>query len=437
MKGTRVRAGLIVFVTAAFLVSGAQAAVAVADPGAVGATGVEQVAGAGTTGTQQAAGAGTTGAQQAVGACPTPRLTGLPKRPKFTNATIHFKLVNMTVGAVYVIRAGRTEALSKAAQHSTEKNSFQLPDQGLKSRKIPIEVVVSSDQCENGLWKLTKKIRYKAVTPPAPATPPANQPATPAPNAATPPPKAATPTPTPIKPAKVKPFNPVSALPKLPPKGPSLSLRAWMTPLDSGSRVERAPVGPKLSRIEQKTDKANSSAALVGLGALFVIVGSIAIVGLAVLRRRDDIGVQEAFDVLPQHLEEGSPDMPQAGEEPATAGFAAHMMTGAPPVTADQIPGANGNGAPSPAEHRAQIEAELQRLLTEAGIDAQLDGILAEAKEEAELQGITIDPDLMLRALSDGMNGAEPLSEASRASLRAMFQEIIAEETEQVTQQAS
>jgi hypothetical protein len=97
----------------------------------------------------------------------------------------------------------------------------------------------------------------------------------------------------------------------------------------------------------------------------------------------------------------------------------------------------NGAAAASPAEHRAQVEAELQRLLTEAGIDTQLDGILAEAREEAEKQGITIDPDLMLRALTDELDSSQTLSEANRSGLRAMFQEIIAEETEQVPQQIS
>jgi hypothetical protein len=394
----------------------------------------DPTAAAGTTGAEQLAAVGTTGAQQSAGACPEPRLGGLPKRAKFTNATIHFELVNMTVGAFYLVRAGRGEVLGQSAQQSTVKNSFQLPDQGLKSRKIPIEVVVSSDQCENGPWKLTKKIRYKAVVAPATPAPPANQPAASAPA------KPATPTPAPVKPVKVKPFNPISTLPKLPPKGPSLSLRTWMTPLDGGSRLERAPIGPKLSRIERKADKAKSSVALIGLAALFVVGGGLALGGLAFLSRRDDIGVEEAFAQLPQHLEEGSPDMPQPlqpDEDPSTAGFAAHMLAGAPAAAPEQLHGGNGNGAPSPVEHRAQVEAELQRLLTEAGVEAQLDGILAEAKEEAERQGITIDPDLMLRALSDGMDGSEPLSEASRAGLRAMFQAIIAEETEQVPQQTS
>jgi hypothetical protein len=308
---------------------------------------------------------------------------------------------------------------------------------------IRIDVVIWSEACENSPWKLTKKIRYKAVGHPATPTPPANQPAASAPGkSATPTPTPApTPAPKPVKPPKpAKPFNPVSTLPKLPPKGPSLKLRTWMTPLDGGSRLTQPPVGPKLSRIEQKSEKAKSSAALVGLAVLFVVVAGIGALSLTLLRRREDFKLEEAFGVLPQHLEEGSPDMPhtpQPEDEPATAPLAAHIESSASaPAAVSELPAApNGAETLSPAEHRAQVETELQRLLTEAGIDTQLDGILAEAREEAEKQGIAIDPDLMLRALTDELDSSQTLSEANRSGLRAMFQEIIAEETDQVPQQ--
>jgi hypothetical protein len=197
-------------------------------------------------------------------------------------------------------------------------------------------------------------------------------------------------------------------------------------------------VGPKLSRIEQKTDKANSSAALVGLAVLFVLVGGITVTSLAFLRRKEDFQLGEAFGVLPQHLEEGSPDMPHAprsGEEPETAQLAVQMQASPSPAASGEVQAAANGSALSPAEHRAQVEAELQRLLTEAGIDTRLDGILTEAREEAERQGISIDPDLILRALTDELDGSQTLSEASRSGLRSMFQEIIAQETDQVPQQ--
>jgi hypothetical protein len=417
LKVTRARTCMIVFVTAAFLVVGAQAAFGVSAP-------AEQSVG--TTGAQSDA---QSGVQQATSVCPEPRLSGLPKRPKFTNATIHFKLLDMTQGAGYLVKAGKGEVLAGyVPQAGTVKNSFQLPDQGVKSRTIPIEVVISNDQCENAPWKVTKKIRYKAVTPPAapttPQTPAAAQPG--APSTAKPVPV------TPVKP--VKPITPVSALPKLPPKGPSLKIRTWATPLDGGSRLVQAPLGPKLSRTERRADKAKSSTALIGLGALFLLSGIGGIGALAILKRNDERVISDAFAVLPQHLEEGSPDMPQSGEEPDTAQLSAHMLEAATPVAplAPAMAQVEENDRGDSTHHREEVEAELQKLLAEAGIDAHLEGILTDAREEAARQGIALDSNVILQAIGDELNGTEGLSEAKRGELRAMFASIVAEEAERI-----
>jgi hypothetical protein len=479
---TRARAGLIVGVFAAFLLLGAQGAFGLPAASEQSAT-------------------GTTGVQDAAGTCPEPRLTGLPPRPKFTNATIHLTLVGMTQGAWYLVKAGRAEILSGSAEGPTVKNSFLLPDQGVKSRKIPIEVIISQDDCDNSPWKLTKKIRYKAVVAPTTTSPQNNSTPTP------------TPTPTPVTPAKPTPApakiklpKPVSSFPKLP-QGPSLTVRTWISPLDGGTRLLRPPAGPHLSRTERKADKAKSSFALVGLAGLFVLVAGITFVGLWVLKRRDDVSLAEALGALPQHLDEGDPDMIRSEEEPATIGLAAHAMAGAPPIAA-QVPlvepptqptkpeqpveepttleppteeptvaqepaeepaivepapseelepagvgeGENGaaatvagtgngaaaavgegeNGAIAPTFHREQVEAELQRMLSEVGVSAELEGILADAKAEAERQGISIDSDLMLQALCDELNGAGTISEPARTELRSKFKEIIADEAERV-----
>jgi len=185
---TRKRAGLILLLAAALL------------PSAVSNAFAQQAAG--TTGAQlQSAPGGTTGAQEAT-SCPTPRLSGLPKSPKFTNATIHFTLSNLTVGSTYLVTAGNAEVLGGVVDKPTMKNSFLLPDQGPKNKKIFVKTVLYSDSCDNAPWKLQKKITFKSTTAPAPATP-----ATPAtPPAATPNPAAA--------PAKGAPVPPV-ALPKV------------------------------------------------------------------------------------------------------------------------------------------------------------------------------------------------------------------------------
>jgi hypothetical protein len=460
---------LILFSIAVFLVPGAQAAF-----GELGTT-------------DPAAGAGTTGAQQALGSCPTPKIRGLPKNPKFTNATIHLKLVDLVKGSAYLVKAGRIEVFSKTADASTAKFAFQLPDQGTKSRKIPIQAIVASEQCENSPWKVTKKIRYKAVVAPTPAPTPAPAPAA---TPTTPKPAAATPTlAKPITPPKAA--KPADISPALQ-EAPNLDIRTWLTPLDGQARsVKPLPV-PRALKRDRPKQKAQSTAALVGLGGLFLVVAAGTIGGLWFLKRRDDYSLEEALGQLPQHLEEGSPDLAPQDEPPAMP-LPAELSTngehppaetapvetptpepvaaepqGAEAPTVEQLPAVeqpepveqapaveqppavepavtaastpapeNGNGTHSPSANRAQVEAELQRMLSEAGIDAELEGILGEARAEAERQGISIDPDLMLGALCDELSGSGALSEPARAELRSKFQQIIAEEATRVPQQAS
>ena len=97
-----------------------------------------------------------------------------------------------------------------------------------------------------------------------------------------------------------------------------------------------------------------------------------------------------------------------------------------------QVNGAS-NGAPvqseaEVAQHRAEVEGELQRILNEAGVHAELEGILMDARHEAERHGIALDPELIMQALCEEINGSAKLSDPKRAELRAMFAEIAAEE---------
>jgi hypothetical protein len=82
--------------------------------------------------------------------------------------------------------------------------------------------------------------------------------------------------------------------------------------------------------------------------------------------------------------------------------------------------------------HRAEVEAELQRILHEAGLEAELDGILADARAEAERSGIELDPELMLQTLCEEVNGSAKLADSKRAELREMFAGIVAEEAQHV-----
>ena len=420
---TRTRAGLTFLLTAALLASVVPSAFA---QDATGTTGAQL----------QSTAAGPTGAQEAT-SCPNPRLSGLPKVPKFTNATIHFKLTGMTVGASYLITAGSGEVLGGVAPGSTVKSSFLLPDQGTQNKKIFVKAVIYSDSCDNAPWKLQKKIAYKSTTKPVPATPPAT-PATPAPAGAKAAP--ATPLAAPLKPLKLPAVKvPKPLTERAPDLGPPPSRRAWLPPLDGGARLDQKIVAPQLGRLERKAEKANSSNALLGLGifgGLFAI-GTIA--AFMIFRRQDDVLFERAQTEQLKHLEEGDPGLgwsedpeaPMAPAEPAPFAeepeppteplVAAAPVVPATPLTEEEL-----------VRHRAEVEGELQRILTEAGIDAELEGILVDARAEAERAGIDLDPDLMLQTLCEEINGSAKLSDDRRQGLRDMFAAILEEEAQHV-----
>ena len=432
---TRMRAGFTFLISAAFLVTGTPVALALTDPAAETATGTTGAA----SGTMGAA-AGTTGAQQST-TCPTPVLKGLPKTPKFTNATINFKLTNMTVGSAFMLKAGDVEVYGNTATASTVKDKFQLPHQGATDRKIMITAIIDVSNCENAPWKLQKAIKYNAVTTPAPATPGAT-PAAGAPAAAgTPTPGLPVPAPAAIKPPKLpKPLNQ-----RLPNTGPPKSTFAWMTPIDAGAQLEQKLAGPKLSPLERKSDKANSGNALLGLGIVGGLLGIATIGGFLAFRHRDEVQFERAMSDQLKHLEEGDPGL-EASEDPHAeppmpvedAPFADTPEladTETLPVPAHVNGASNGVPVVSEAEvaqHRAEVEAELQRILNEAGVQAELEGILMDARQEAERHGIALDPELIMQALCDEINGSARLSDPKRAELRAMFAEIAAEEAQHV-----
>ncbi len=437
----RMRVGLITLISAALLTAGAQAAFALptTTSDSTGATAGAQQS------TTPADAAGTTGAQQAT-ACPTPRLKGLPKNPKFTNATIHFTLTGMTSGASYLVRAGAAEVLGRAATGHVVKDQFLLPDQGTLSKKLMITVIVDSQNCDNAPWKLQKAIRYKAVAAPvAPAAP--KVPA--APKAPAAPATSHAPVPALTKAPAVKaPKLPKPITELLPQSGPPPSRRAWLTPIDNGSRLDTKLSAPELNRLERKTQKAQSSQALLGLGIVGGLFFLSAIGGFMAFRRRDEASFEKAQVEQLKHLEEGDPGLGYA-EDPQAPGipmeeapFADEAALGEPAAV-----GAEGNGATADlngastreidvapvdlSQHRAEVEAELQRILHEAGLEAELQGVLADARAEAERSGIELDPELMLQALCEEIDGSAKLADTKRAELREMFAGIVAEEAQQ------
>jgi hypothetical protein len=424
---TRMRVGLTLLILAVFLGAGAQVSFAVPDPALEGTA-------TGATGSQ--------GAQQST-TCAEPKLSGLPKRPKFTNATIHYKLTNMTVGSTYLIKAGPAEVGSGGVTQSTVKGSFLLPDQGQKDKKVPITAIVYHETCENGPWKLQKKINFNAIVTPAPAAP--GGPAGPAADAPAPvTPIKALPTPKPVKPAKLP--RPITQ--QLPNTGPSPTKLTWLTPLDGGARLDQKLNAPALDRLELQAEEANSKNALFGLGVVGVLFGIATIGGYFAFRRRDEVLFEKAMTEQLKHLEEGDPGL-EFAEEPDSSPFrlpeeAPFADTTEPPATEPLPEPAHANGSPNGvtvpvaatteelARHRAAVEAELQRVLNEAGLEAGLDGILQDARTEAERHGLALDSEVILQALCEEINGSARLSDLKRSELRTMFKNIIAEEAEHI-----
>jgi hypothetical protein len=416
---TRKQVFSIGLIAAAFLGAGAQPSFG-ADGTASGTTGAQLTSG--TTGAQLAS--GTTGAQQST-TCPTPKLKGLPKRPKFTNATIHYTITGLTTGATYLVKAGRAEVGAGAATSSTATGSFLLPDQGTVDKKIVIAAIIQMDNCENAPWKVEKRIPYKAVNPPVTATPAAPAPGTPAAAPVTPV-KPVVPV-TPIKPLKLP--KPITQ--RLPSTGPPPSRLSWLTPIDGGARLDQRLTGPQLSRLERKADKAQSSSALFGLGIVALLFAVATIGGFMAFRRRDEIQFERAMTEQLKHLEEGDPGMEFAEDPDSGSMFSIQEAPFAARAAPDGTEPVPANGAAALAPHRAAVEAELQRVLNEAGLEAGLEGILTDARAEAERNGIALDPEVMLETLCDEINGSAKLSDPKRAELRSMFADIIAEVAEE------
>jgi hypothetical protein len=223
-----------------------------------------------------------------------------------------------------------------------------------------------------------------------------------------------------------------------------------LMPIDGGARLDQRLTAPELGRLERKKEKANSSNALLGLGIVGGIFTLVTVFGFLAFRHKDEVEFERAQTEQLKHLEEGDPGMgySEDPDAPLPAAELAPFATEAEPAAEAEPPGTeplvasvgttNGASIEQPVvneadlhKYRAEVETELQRILNEAGLEAELEGILADARAEAERYGIALDPDLMLKALCEEINGSAKLSETRCEELRAMFAGIIAEEAQQ------
>ena len=211
---------------------------------------------------------------------------------------------------------------------STEKNEFLLPDQGTHDGKVVITAIVDVENCENAPWKLQKKIHYNTATAPAAAP---GAPAAGAPAAGTAGASVKVPTPKPISRKLPKPITQ-----QLPNTGPPPQRRAWLTPIDSGARLDQKLQAPVLSRLDQKTDEANSTNALIGLGIIGGLFAISTVGGFIAFRRRDEVQFEAAMTEQLKHLEEGDPGYEFGGD-----------LDEGPPIVAEEAPFAEGVAPPA------------------------------------------------------------------------------------------
>jgi hypothetical protein len=429
------------------------------------------------------------GAQAAQAACTDPVIQNT-----FPYATagqlVPLGITGVTPGTEYLVKVNGREVKQGVADSDIVQRKFRMPKLGDKRRDARVVVVLANDGCENSPWKVKQELGYrpppveqKATEKPA-APPVTQQPAqsTPAPTP-TPAPAISSPAPKPVKPVQTKPFIPKQ------PAGvvgePSKDARAWLTPLDVYSRNSEPPPQPPRDPLDRKTEDANSTAALVGLAGLFILVSGIAALCWTRFRRYDDEQLSTLLNPegkLPALLDDKAIDLGTAGMTGAAGAIAAAdadratedkedkeraaeiaaaqaQMTPRPVVPAASIkapivppaaiPAANGNGSHvngtngahvgngahaanggngAASSYRQEVESELQRILKEAGLDAELEGILTDARAQAERQGVPMDSELMLRALTDETGGSAKLSDSAKGELKQRFQRIAAEE---------
>jgi hypothetical protein len=237
---------------------------------------------------------------QAAQACTEPALGDIQPRGE-EHALIPFELTGLTPGSDYLLKVNGRERKSGTAPADTVKRRFRLPHMGDSKRRVTVEVVIANDTCENGPWKLKQKMTYTPAPEPVPVTPtptPAPSP-TPAPQAnptPSPPPAPSPPAaPSITKPAPKSqpPVPPPAVAPSIPKPlaEPPRDGKAWMSALDPYQKLENDPpkLNPaQLARTEQPSDPANSTAALVGLGGIFLLLCGIGAIGWTKFRRYDD-----------------------------------------------------------------------------------------------------------------------------------------------------
>ena len=243
-------------------------------------------------------------------------------------------LTGVTPGTEYLAKVNGREVKEGTADSDKVSRKFRMPKLGTERRDARLVVVLDNGGCENGPWKLKREIGYRpppvepkakeeetSSPPPASRPQPQQQQSSPAPAPA---PAVSSPAPKPVEPVQSKPFVPRQ------PAGvssePPSDARTWLTPLDVYSRNSEAPPQPpRTDPLDRRTEDANSTAALVGLGGLFVLVSGIAALAWMRFRRHDDEELAALLNPegkLPSLLDDKAIDLGTAGMTGAAGAIA-------------------------------------------------------------------------------------------------------------------
>jgi hypothetical protein len=356
------------------------------------------------------------GAQAAYGqqTCAEPKLGDIAARGE-AKKLVRFKVTGLTPGSEYLVKVASRERKSGVATGSEVSRRFRMPSLGQDRLRVLVEVVVANDACENSPWKLSEKITY--VPPPAPAPtaqPPAKQPSptpaptpqanpSPAPPAPSPPPAPSITKPSPSPqppipgPQKQSPQLPVPSVSE-----PAKDTRTWLTPLDNYQKGDNKPVKLNksiLARTDQPSDVANSTAALIGLAGIFLLLAGTGAIAWTRFRRFDDQRLDEIMNPegnLPTHLDPKAGDMVVAAAggktrwfrrfwrkpkvaAPVAQGAAAGAAAGAT-ATGAAVAGAAASKQPRGRRAKKKAQAELEARI--AAGRGKGKGVLAHLSDE-------------------------------------------------------
>jgi len=329
---------------------------------------------------------------------------------------VPMKLTGVTPGTEYLAKVNGREVKQGVADADTVSRKFRMPKLGDKRRDARLVVVLANDGCENSPWKLKRELGYRPppVQPTATEQPSATQPqqqpqqSNPAP-APTPAPAISSPAPKPVKPVQTKPFIPKQ------PAGvigePSKDARAWLTPLDVYSRSSEAPPQPALDPLDRKTEDANSTAALIGLAGLFILVSGIASLAWTRFRRYDDEQLATLLNPdgkLPSLLDDKAADLGAEGMTGAAGAIALADGTRATQdkedkERANEIAATQAQMTPQPAVPATNIKAPI---VPPAAVPSAAPGEAPTERQPVVASGAESAPANGNGSHVNGMNGA-------------------------------